>query len=99
MARYNSTATVKDANSKRKKATTILPVLPVNESDVYIQTTSPERLDKLANTCYGDVTVWWVIAAANSLGKGSYIVPINTRLRIPAKINIDDYVIEINRNR
>jgi hypothetical protein len=100
MTRYNSTPTIKnEVTGKRRKATTILPVIPINEADIYIQTTSPDRLDKLANTFYGDVTLWWIIAAANGLGKGTYVVPGNVRLRIPAKINIDDYVIEINRNR
>lgn len=99
MARYNSTPTEKDNNSKRKKAVTIFPVLPPTDADINITITSPDRLDKLAYTFYEDVTLWWVIAAANGLGKGSYIVPANTTLRIPSKNNVADFVTNLNRNR
>jgi hypothetical protein len=43
--------------------------------------------------------LWWVIAAANGLGKGTLIVPANTNLRIPAKTQFLDQVIQTNRTR
>ena len=58
-----------------------------------------ERLDTLAYTIYGDSSYWWVIAAANGLGKGTLIVPANTKLRIPAKTEFLDQVIQTNRTR
>lgn len=88
MSRYATTPVVKDLKGIRKQITTITPTVPINQADVYIKTTSPDRLDKLAFTFYEDVTLWWVIAAANGLGKGTYIVPANTTLRIPTKQNV-----------
>ena len=91
MARYNSTPTIKnEVTGKRRKATTILPVIPANEADIFIQTTSPDRLDKLANTFYGDVTLWWVIAAANNIHTAPIGFKDGTILRIP--VNYQDVV-------
>lgn len=99
MNRYATTPTIKDNNEIPRRATTILPVIPISATDTYIVTTSPERLDKLANTFYGDTTLWWVIAAANGLGKGSFIVPSNRNLRIPAQANFNDIITEFNTTR
>jgi hypothetical protein len=100
MSRY-STSTIKRANSDspRTIATTIIQATPFAQKDVYIQTTSIERLDKLANTFYQDATMWWAIAAANGLGKGTFIVPANTKLRIPDIDNIQRYINDINGSR
>jgi hypothetical protein len=99
MSRYNTTPTLRDKFGKRKKATTILPVAPLSDADITIVTTSIERLDKLAYTFYGDVTLWWVIAVANGLGKGTFIVPTNTTLRIPGNTRIQDLIIQLNESR
>ena len=99
MSRYNTTQTIRDKFGKRKKATTILPVVPISADDITIVTTSIERLDKLAHTFYGDVTLWWIIATANGLGKGSYIVPTDTTLRIPSKNRIQELIIQLNESR
>jgi len=76
-----------------------LPVVPLSPDDTYIETTSLDRLDKLAYIFYDDSTLWWIIASANGLGKGSLIVPEGTKLRIPSKINIQDVIIRTNRDR
>ena len=99
MSRYSTTSVIKDENGKRKRSTTIVPAIPTSADDTFIITTSAERLDKLANIFYQDVTLWWVIAASNGLGKGTLIVPPNTRLRIPAKTDFLDQVIQTNRTR
>ncbi len=96
MSRYSSTPVIQDATEQRRKATTIIPVIPISVSDIYIQITSSDRLDKLANTFYGDSTLWWVIATANNLGKGTIIVPQNVILRIPSKSNIQQIINNIN---
>lgn len=87
MSRYNTTSEILDANEKRRQASTIIPSFPSSPYDVYIRTTSAERLDNLAYRFYQDVSLWWIIAAANGLGKGSLMVPSNTALRIPDKTN------------
>jgi hypothetical protein len=43
--------------------------------------------------------LWWVIAAANGLGKGTFVVPTNTTLRIPTKQNVINILIETNTTR
>tara|TARA_Y100001972_G_scaffold12183_1_gene13098 strand:- start:294 stop:593 length:300 start_codon:yes stop_codon:yes gene_type:complete len=99
MSRYSTTSIIKDKEGKRKRSTTIVPTIDATPADTFIITTSTDRLDKLANTFYQDVTLWWVIAAANGLGKGTLIVPADTRLRIPAKTDFLDQVIQANRTR
>jgi hypothetical protein len=99
MSRYSSTPEIRDLNSVRRRGTTILPVVPLSPDDTYIETTSLDRLDKLAYIFYDDSTLWWIIASANGLGKGSLIVPEGTKLRIPSKINIQDVIIRTNRDR
>ena len=38
----------------------------------------------LAFEYYQDENLWWVLAEANKLGKGSFDVPPGMRVRIPA---------------
>ena len=56
-------------------------------------------MDLLAFDLYNDVTLWWVIAAANGLGKGSLIVPQNTLLRIPDVSDIEAQIQKVNTSR
>ena len=97
--RYSTTDIIKDETSRRRLSSTIIPVFPVSPDDIYIQTTSNERLDKLAHTFYGDASLWWLIATCNGLGKGSLIVPQNTRLRIPLNQNIQEVMNKLNSER
>ena len=99
MSRYVVTKTIKDDNGKRKKATTIFPNIPVTENDQFIITTTADRLDKLADIFYDDQNLWWVIAASNGLGKGTLIVPANTKLRIPVKQDFSQQITLINKTR
>ena len=99
MSRYNTTKILKRSGEKRKFSTTIIPPMPKSSADTYIKTTSAERLDKLANTFYGDATLWWIIAVSNGLGKGSLYVPPNIIIRIPAHENIQEIINEINISR
>jgi hypothetical protein len=99
MSRYNLTNQIKDANGVRKSASWIFPVPRISPTDTYITTTTPDRLDKLANDFYGDSQLWWIIASANGLGKGTLIVPANTTIRIPVKTGIDEFIQQINTQR
>jgi hypothetical protein len=97
--RYIVTPAIKDVNEKRRLASTIIPVQPTSNNDTYIQTTTVERLDLLAYKFYNDATLWYVIAAANGLGKGSYYVPAGSKLRIPDALNIQITIEQINATR
>jgi hypothetical protein len=99
MSRYLTNRVQKDENGVRKLSTIIIPTTPLNGSDFYIQITTVERLDKLARIFYEDSSLWWIIAAANGLGKGTYIVPQNTKLRIPDKSNIQQVINDTNNSR
>jgi hypothetical protein len=98
MSRYDNTLQIKTESGTRRAATTIIRI-PESESDQYVQIISPERLDKLANEFYGDVTMWWVIAAANGIGKGTFLIPSNTILRIPQVNDINNYIYKFNQSR
>lgn len=69
--------------------TTYYPEIEPQESDIYVETEFGDRLDLLANQFYGDVTLYWIISAANpnSLNFGSLFPPVGAQLRIPTNIN------------
>ena len=98
MGRYNTTNIIRNKFGKQTASTTIISI-PIDSNDIYIKTTSLERLDKLADTFYGDVNEWYKIASANGLGKGTLWVPIDTILRIPKVSNIDEYITKHNKTR
>jgi phage tail protein X len=100
MNRYTTAKTLKTENGPRRVSTSIFPVIPMNpQTDIYIRTTSIERLDKLAYQFYEDQSWWWVIASANGLGNGTLIIPTDTRLRIPDITNVMNVLNEINKTR
>jgi hypothetical protein len=99
MSRYATSRIITTNEEKRYQSTTIVPVLPFSNSDIYIITTSVERLDKLANVFYNDSSKWWAIAIVNGLGKGSIMVPSNSRIRIPSLTNIQQVISNTNNLR
>ena len=69
------------------------PNIPLAESDVYVITTSGDRLDNIAYSYYGDAELWWVISIANNnITKGSIFPTPGTQLRIPVDAN---YVLQL----
>ena len=90
--------TIKTSTEKTRLRTTILPNI-VGVNDTYIETTSIDRLDIIANEFYNNAAFWWVIAAANGLGKGSLVIPPGTVLRIPNVTEVMTYVTRKNAIR
>ena len=89
MERYTSTDILTTANTNRPYYKgKFYPDIPLSESDEYIITTVGDRLDNIAYSYYNDITLWWIIAAANNnITKGAlYPVP-GTQLRVPTDIN------------
>lgn len=84
--RYAETKLDVNSNGKRIYLTTIYPTIPLSNDDVYILSRDGDKLDLLANRYYGDSTLWWIIAQANQIGKGSFYVTPGTRLRIPVNV-------------
>ena len=99
MSRYATTKQIKDSDGKRKAENTIISATPPGDLDIYIQVTSPERLDQLANQFYGDASKWWIIATANALGKGTLFTPEDIVLRIPPAADIQKFIDSENKQR
>ena len=100
MSRYTTTKLIKTNQDISRKSTTIYPNTPTDlQNDIYIRTTSADRLDKLALHFYNDASMWWIIATSNGLGKGTIIVPPNTSLRIPSQKQANDLLIKTNTER
>ena len=60
------------------------PNIPLNDSDVYILCNSTDRYDKLAQTYYGDSSLWWIISIANNASsQDSLFPPLDVYIRIP----------------
>lgn len=76
--------------------TTFYPEIPLSENDIYVVTDFGDRLDLLANQFYKDISLYWIIAAANpnKINFGSITIPPGTQLRIP--ININDIITSYN---
>lgn len=51
--------------------------------DTQIVSQEGDRLDLLAAEYYGDESLWFTIARANGLGKGSMAIPAGKIIRIP----------------
>ena len=83
-SRYVFTEQHQDKNTKnRVRFSTIYPKIETTSDDIYIYSKIGDRLDLLADKYYNDVTLWWIIAQANYLGKGSMNITPGLRLRIP----------------
>ena len=97
MNRYNDIEVQKDKKGRRYKKTVLLPIIEPTEDDVYIIGQVGDRLDNLAFKYYKDSSLWWIIARANGIGNGDFVVPIGKQLRIPFdKFGIIDLYNELN---
>jgi hypothetical protein len=97
--RYNNAPIITSNTRKRKIGSYIISVSDTAPDDLYIQITSSDRLDILAAKLYGDQTLWYIIAAANGLGKGSLVVQPDTILRIPNRTVAEQNIIKLNSER
>lgn len=73
----------------------VYPDIPVSGEDNYVITVLGDRLDLMANDFYGDTSLWWVIASANSLPGDSLYPEPGIQLRIPVNIT---YIINQYKN-
>jgi len=97
--RYANIQTLRNSLGKRYYAQNIYPDIPVSDDDVYVITTATDRLDILANDVYGDSSLYWIIASANSLPGDSLVPPVGQQLRIPIDVeSIINSYISINEN-
>lgn len=99
MRRYNNTPIIKNSNRKRRYGSWIISIPSATSDDIYIQVTSADRLDILASKLYGDESLWYIIASANGLGKGSLVVQPGTTLRIPPSGETISFINQLNEQR
>lgn len=84
--RYANIRQIKNSSGKRYYVNNIYPDIPVREDDIYVIPVLGDRLDSLAYDFYGDSTLYWVIASANSLSGDSLLPEPGIQLRIPTNI-------------
>jgi hypothetical protein len=102
MKRYSSIKKLKNTNENVGNLgstyyrITFYPEIPLSENDIYVVTDFGDRLDLLANQFYKDISLYWIIVAANpnKVDFGSISLPPGTQLRIP--ININDIITSYN---
>jgi phage tail protein X len=82
---FNKTKKTEDFNDYKKVVykTTLFPKIERHVSDIYIEARDGDRLDNLAYQYYKDVTLWWIIAQANHIGKGTMYIEPGQKIRIP----------------
>ena len=86
MKRYDNNKTKIDKDGKRVYTSTYYPKIPLSNSDQFIQTKDGIRLDNIAQTFYGDASLWWIIAQANGI-RGFTSLKSGVKLRIPSNIS------------
>jgi hypothetical protein len=85
---YNSSDILTNSNGVKYYKSKRFPNIPPTESDIYIVTTSGDRLDLLSYTYYKDPSFWWVISGVNNnVTRGSLFPEPGTQLRIPVDLN------------
>tara|TARA_Y100000114_G_scaffold62064_2_gene56903 strand:- start:874 stop:1200 length:327 start_codon:yes stop_codon:yes gene_type:complete len=73
--------------NKRIYETVKYPRVPLSNTDIYVYAEEGDRFDQLAETYYGDSSLWWIISIANeSLQQNSYFLPLGSQVRIPQNI-------------
>jgi hypothetical protein len=88
MNRYDNKTILKTPQGKPYYKSKVYPNIPLSENDIYIITSTEDRLDYLAYKYYLDSEMWWIIAMANNnMTKGSLFPMPGTQLRIPSNIN------------
>ena len=85
-SRYNYTSKKKNKDGKRVFRPTMYPRIPIKDSDIFIYPRFGDRLDNLAQKYYQDVSLWWIIAKANNIDKGTIRLDPTKQIRIPIEI-------------
>ena len=92
--RYKNTQTKRDKDGKRYYRPTIVPNIPIKDSDIFVYPVYGDRFDIMAQRYYNDSNLWWIIAKANELSKGHISPNPEIKLRIPTEI--DDILEAVN---
>tara|TARA_A100001201_G_scaffold142018_2_gene139010 strand:- start:4627 stop:4932 length:306 start_codon:yes stop_codon:yes gene_type:complete len=65
------------------------PEIPLSVNDIYVTTTTGDRLDLLADQFYNNSDYWWIISSANPdvIRRDSIALKEGIELRIPSNYN------------
>lgn len=88
--RTTKTKTISETSGRKTKTkqllkTQIIPQVATSGGDIFILSKYGDRLDQLAYKYYEDASLWWYIAQANNIGKGTWYITPGSVLRIPFK--------------
>ncbi|MBC8428393.1 hypothetical protein H8D04_00775 [bacterium] len=87
MSRYKFTGIKIDKDTgNRVLKTTLYPEIKINDGDKFVYPIDGDRLENVAYRYYGDTTLWWIIAKANSIRDGSFSLKPDEKLRIPGNV-------------
>ena len=80
--------TNKRTTDKRYYTNLKYPEIPLSVNDLYIITTSGDRLDSLAYEFFNDTDLWWVITTANPdiIRRDSFSLKPGLEIRIPNNV-------------
>lgn len=95
MGRYARQQAIRRFSGKKAFTTTRYPEIPYQITDIYVIAQDSDRLDILANQYYNNTSLWWIIAQANNVGKGTLRLTPGQQLRIP--IDIEPILREFRR--
>ena len=84
--RYDSTKIKNTKLGDQVYKSTVYPTIKRNNEDIYIRAKEGDRLDTLAHKYYKNTSLWWIIAQANHIGKGTLVIENGIQLRIPTNI-------------
>ena len=85
--RYKTANVRKDKNGTRYYKPTIVPNVPIKDSDIFVYPVYGDRFETIAQRYYNDSTLWWIIAKANELSRGEISADPLKKLRIPTEID------------
>tara|TARA_E500000318_G_C3567462_1_gene216308 strand:- start:2908 stop:3216 length:309 start_codon:yes stop_codon:yes gene_type:complete len=82
--RYKNIRLIKNSSDRRYRTNAIYPEIPQSDEDTYVIVTATDRYDTLAARYYGDSSLWWIIASANTSAQRATLNPTpGQQIRIP----------------
>ena len=85
--RYKTAKVRRDKDGIRYYKPTIVPNVPIKDSDIFVYPIYGDRFETIAQRYYNDSTLWWIIAKANELSRGEISADPLKKLRIPTEID------------
>jgi hypothetical protein len=82
--RYTDIQKLNSSEGRRYITNPLYPIIPETADDIYVITVQGDRYDLLAQSYYGDVNLWWIVATANNANTDDLAIKPGLQIRIPA---------------